>query len=84
MVFRDTSGQILSKNSRIAFSMGLGNTAFGSIIDESSGLGLDGTPARQPVIVIQIAVVLPADPNGFVAGVVKLPDPVQAPSISED
>jgi len=76
MIFRDQSGATIDKGDRVAFSLGLGNTAFGSVIETHSGLGLDGSVASRPVVVIQIALVLPSDPgNGVVAGISKMPEP---------
>jgi hypothetical protein len=75
MIFRDQSGATIDRGDKVAFSLGLGNTAFGNIVELHSGLGLDGTPASRPVVVIQVALVLPADGNGVVAGISKMPEP---------
>ena len=75
MIFRDTSGAVLDKGTKVVFSLGLGNVAFGSII-ETHTLGINQT---QPVLVIQLAVVVPADASGFVAGVAKIPDSAALP-----
>jgi hypothetical protein len=75
MIFRDATGAVLEKGSRVTMPLALAQSAQGVVQDTFSGLGLDGTMARQPVVILQIAIVLPADGNGIVAGVCRLPDP---------
>lgn len=82
-MFRDQAGNKLDRGSRVAFSLGLGNTALGVIREVSSGLGLDGTADRQPLVFVEVMLLLPADPAGVVGGLIKLPDASAPPSVVE-
>lgn len=87
MIFRDATGTTIDKGDRIAFPLGLGQVAQGVVTETHSGFGLDGTPQSQPVVILNVTIVLPADRNsGLVTGICKLPAPVEAsgPRLVED
>jgi hypothetical protein len=84
MILRDSTGVPIEKGNRVVFPLGLGQSAIGQIVETHSGLGLDGTAARQPVVILNVTVVLPADQNGIVGGLCRLPDPVAPPAIAEE
>lgn len=82
MIFRDTTGAVIDRGNRVSFPLGLGQSAQGVVVETHGGLGLDGTPQSQPVVVLSVNVVLPADRNGIIAGLVRLPEPAQVPEPS--
>lgn len=82
-MLRDSQGVPIEKGNRIVFPLSLGQAATGVIIDTTSGLGLDGSVARNPMIVVALTLFLTADPSGTVPGVCRLPEIVE-PKVSEE
>ena len=71
MVFRDTRGQVIKEGDFVAVSLSI---AEAKILKLSSGLGLEQTKESVPMAVLSIVVTVGVMPNGFVPGIMKIPD----------
>jgi hypothetical protein len=74
MLFKDLAGNELSKGDTVSLAIG-SELGAGQIVDLQTGLGLDGSGKSEPSILITIAVVRQAFPNGLVPGVLKIATP---------
>lgn len=69
MQFKDITGSALVDGDQVLFSLGLGQTTLATIKRTDSGLNPQNP---QSSVTITVDVTLPAAPNGFVPGIVKI------------